>query len=55
MAKKNFEFHTSITDNSDYKDKWYSDSNKTAALPELNSIQRRSYERFLREGLQDLF
>jgi len=55
MAKKDFEFHTTITDNSDYKYKWYTDSPKTASLPELNSIQRQSYKHFLREGLQDLF
>ncbi|RLC37933.1 DNA-directed RNA polymerase subunit beta [candidate division Kazan bacterium] len=55
MVKKHFERHTIITDNSNYKDKWYTDFQKVTPLPELNSIQRQSYQHFLREGLRELF
>src|SRR5690606_11359073 len=55
MAKKTIEPLTLITENDQYKDKWYSDSRKVPALPELNSLQRRSYDRFIREGLREVF
>ncbi len=55
MAKKNLEPHVLITDNDQYQDKWYADIKGSPPLPELNSIQQRSYERFLRDGLKDLF
>ncbi len=55
MAKKNLEPHLLITDNDRYKDKWYTDVKRAVALPELNSIQRSSYDRFLRDGLRELF
>ena len=52
---KNFSPHILITNNQTYKDKWYTDPKKVPALPELNSLQRRSYEYFLRDGLRELF
>ena len=55
MSKKALEPHILITENERYQDKWYADPKKVHPLPELNSLQRRSYDHFLREGLRDLF
>ncbi len=55
MSKKALEPHILITENDNYPDKWYTDPKRVHPLPELNSLQRRSYDYFLREGLRDLF
>lgn len=55
MVKKLLEPHILITENQEYKDKWYIDRKKVPALPELNSLLRRSYERFLQTGLAEVF
>ncbi|MDD5605846.1 MAG: DNA-directed RNA polymerase subunit beta [Patescibacteria group bacterium] len=55
MSPKNLEPNILITNNDHYKDKWYADPKKSPSLPELNNLQRRSYEYFLRTGLQELF
>ena len=55
MSKKALEPHILITENENYQEKWYADPKKVHPLPELNSLQRRSYDHFLRDGLRDLF
>jgi DNA-directed RNA polymerase subunit beta len=55
MAKNQLDQDILITANNLYEDKWYTDRKKVPPLPELNSLQRRSYEYFLREGLKELF
>lgn len=55
MTKNLIEPHVLITENDQYPDKWYIDRRKVPALPELNSLQRQSYDRFIREGLREVF
>jgi DNA-directed RNA polymerase subunit beta len=55
MSPKNLEPNILITNNDKYADKWYADAKQSPALPELNNLQRRSYDYFLRTGLQELF
>jgi len=55
MARNQLDQDILITDNQDFPDRWYTDKKKVPPLPELNNLQRRSYEHFVREGLRELF
>ncbi len=55
MAKNSLDQNVLITENHNYEDRWYTDKKKVPALPELNNLQSRSYEYFVREGLKELF
>lgn len=55
MAQNQLDKNILITENHLYADKWYTDKHKVPPLPELNSLQSRSYDYFVREGLKELF